>query len=439
MSQTTPGGEKLHIHCPHCKRRFNVSSKLMGKSGPCPNCHHTFTLTSECVERTTESKPGAPAEHSKPRRRSAAPPLTVAVWFANSSDVYCLGLPTTGWLRLPPEQEAALGTEMALNHPDIGVIKIGVSPCPTTLDDLAAGLERTWAGEVAHFFLLRKGQGKIAGQPSRYVEFSGRVEGARVKFSAHVLLQDGAAYQIVGYAEPVRFPRLKKELLVALRTFSFDPARIARAAQAQPTERSVITPAQTKAAADAARNRVLKIGRQRSPRFLNSAASAARDLREHLGKDLGGLRFDEVVARWWVLISVCLFSIGYLWGRKGGGLVPLGLVFLAFVPPVAAYTWIPASLAKTFRSHLRKELGGRCVPDPDVSAEELPARLGNNPLGPLQEALNRHWAYHQRQAAALGQPSEVIRHAGPLKDVLLPLGLAVLAGWSFYQIGRLWK
>jgi hypothetical protein len=444
--------EKTRIRCPACQRRFNVKVSLLGKSGPCPRCGQRFTITPAVLDPGPEplepgleggavSGGGSTSPNAElPSRPAVAPTREPVVFFASVGHQYCFGLPTSGWLRLQPDDEKKITADLAVGHPHIGFVKVAVSDWPMSLEDFQQGLESSLGSEIKGFRIQNKGPAHVAGLPALFMEYSGRVAGGRLKYKAYVFVRNRMAYQIVGFSEPMMFPRLKKELATAVKSFSLEPAQVAQALEIQSAELAgpqappAPEPLQ-EAVPPPAPCPVLKIGRQRSPAFLNSIASVAHDLRQHIGRPIGGLPIIEWCGRWWLPLMIGGMILSIFLGRGKHALVALVLFFSSFLMPVAVYQWLPSALRKAFRRHLRKEIGGY-VPDPDIAADDPLDRLGTRALPQIQEALNRHWAFHERQAGQQGMEYERIRGSGPLRDVLLPLVVAGLIGWVAWMISR---
>jgi hypothetical protein len=169
----------------------------------------------------------------------------------------------------------------------------------------------------------------------------------------------------------------------------------------------------------------IRIGSTRHPWFVNSACIAA-DLREHCGGKRPSLVRIETWTRRSVVIGLAVFGAAAPLNLDMIGLIAMGgvVLLILFV--------FPATLKRIFLEHLRRELHCEKA-DPDSPKDELLRRPANyfrgGEIAQLQDALNRHWAYHARQAAAAGIQVET----GPtnwMRDFFKPVlvGLAVMAG-----------
>jgi len=92
----------IHVVCPGCAARFQVSDQFAGRTGPCPKCKQPITIPTPAVKAVTihepeaaTAAPGRSRTATIPFRRVERPVSTTALVLAGAGVAACM---TGAWL-----------------------------------------------------------------------------------------------------------------------------------------------------------------------------------------------------------------------------------------------------------------------------------------------------------------------------------------------------
>jgi hypothetical protein len=87
----------IHVVCPGCAARFQVSDQFAGRTGPCPKCKQPITIPTPAVKAVTihepepaASTPGRGRPATAPIRRVERPVSATALALAGAGAVACM-------------------------------------------------------------------------------------------------------------------------------------------------------------------------------------------------------------------------------------------------------------------------------------------------------------------------------------------------------------
>jgi hypothetical protein len=238
--------QNIQFACPACGRSYEGSPFIRSQRVICVDCNAEFEVLAHAAQITS---PLPPPESGEPHIVMAAPlppetptptPATVQNVVASDDLDYTFSLPTPGWIRMNSADEEEYGADVAVQHNNLGVIKVVVSDWALTFEDMCGGIEEAYKQEVQQYHRITSTRGVIAGLPAIYIEYEGidPEQNQSMKLLSHAFIKEQKLYQVLAIGNPITFAALKREALAAAQSFSFDPALAEKHRGAFPQQKS---------------------------------------------------------------------------------------------------------------------------------------------------------------------------------------------------------
>jgi hypothetical protein len=246
--------EVIKLACPACGESYDGPPLLRAQRVVCLCCDAEFDVPADDASRDTTQTTGNAGTTKTKTTSSAGPtgttstteaPATPSVSepgaiVASDSLDYSLALPTGGWIRMNQASEKEFGADVAVEHGNLGVLKIVTSEWNLSFEDLCEGIDEAYRQEVKQYHRINTTRVTVAGLPAMAIEYEGLdpESDEPMRMLSHVFVQGKTLFQAIAIGNPITFSALKREAFAALQSFSFDPARAAEHREKFPRQKS---------------------------------------------------------------------------------------------------------------------------------------------------------------------------------------------------------
>jgi hypothetical protein len=224
--------QNIKFTCPACGRSYEGPLFINGQRVICVDCAAEFEVLSGAAHLTP---PPPPPESGQSHAATPTPlstptptptPAPVQNIVASDDLDYSFVLVTPGWIRMGSAAEEEYSADVALQHDNLGILKVVVSDWKLTFEDLCQGIEEAYKQEVQQYRRITTARTNVAGLPAICFEYEGvdSEQNEPLRILAHAFLKDQNLYQVLAIGNAITFSALKRETLAALQSFSFDPA-----------------------------------------------------------------------------------------------------------------------------------------------------------------------------------------------------------------------